>query len=275
MLHALIRNKLKDSINFSDLQAFKASEDSLTSSIFGTMQYLHDELVWDLIRRSCSSKVGLTEKSGSLNKIEFWPKWNSKDTKNSNYVEPDIFIQFDNFHLIIEAKKNDNHKQNAQHLDQWKNEIKSYLNEQIEYDSGELKNLHFIAFGGNENLINTFVESEGNNYMVHKASWQTLLNESVKLRLSLESNTNSTTGHKQLIRILKDVENAFNTHGFFCIDWFESDKILRNIFIENSTIYILNKWTTNQKQFFSKIFDLKFDISLPAQSINTLSRWML
>ena len=63
MLQALLHKKLKDSF---ENPHFKPSEDSLTSSVMGLMQYLPDDIFWDLLRssvaglRTCRNRLGLS-----------------------------------------------------------------------------------------------------------------------------------------------------------------------------------------------------------------------
>jgi LPXTG-motif cell wall-anchored protein len=45
--------------------------------------------------------------SGRLLSFDFWPHWDKTGTDNTNYVEPDLFIKFDEFDVIIEAKVKD------------------------------------------------------------------------------------------------------------------------------------------------------------------------
>jgi hypothetical protein len=273
MLHALIHNKLKDSISSSDIRAFKASEDSLTSSIFGVMQYLPEELLWDLLRRACNLRTGLPINTGKLTEIKFWPKWTAQDEKitNSNYVEPDLFMRFENFDLIVEAKKNDDSNQNAQSIYQWKKEIRSYRSE---FGEDKKDKLYFIALGGNETLSNTFVEVDSIRYDIYKASWQSLLNEIVKMRFSFESFPYQIPRKNQIIRLLIDLENAFNSHGHLCIEWFESSEQF-NMNIDKKSISIFANWITNQIEFLSEIEVSKSNKSINLESINIFSLWKI
>jgi hypothetical protein len=94
-------------------------EDTLTSSVFDNLLLLPDNLFWNVIKKSCYQNK-LPDSINSVESYEFWPHWDPENTNKTNYVEPDMFIRFDNFDLIIEAKRWDN---NQQYITQWKNEF--------------------------------------------------------------------------------------------------------------------------------------------------------
>ena len=95
------------------------SEDLKTSSILGSLLLLPDDLLWELLVKSC---CGGTEKlpdvAGVLDSFEFWPRWNADNTTNLKYVEPDLFLRFSNFDVIVEVKQFDG---NGQYYEQWEN----------------------------------------------------------------------------------------------------------------------------------------------------------
>ena len=107
MLQALLKNKLKEAFRDS---YFEPSEDSKTSSVFGLLQYLPAQTMWNLLRQSCGNNSSLIEKSGGLQNIQFWERWLAEgdEISNSSFVEPDVFCEFDEFNLIVEAKKDGN-----------------------------------------------------------------------------------------------------------------------------------------------------------------------
>lgn len=77
-------------------------EDTKVASTLGVLKNLPAELFWQILRKSCKSKIKLPSKSGEILNIDFWPGgW-----KFVNRVEPDVYIEFENFDLIIEAKIN-------------------------------------------------------------------------------------------------------------------------------------------------------------------------
>ncbi|MBP7984418.1 MAG: hypothetical protein KAZ28_02120 [Bacteroidaceae bacterium] len=196
MIHAI--NKGKTSIELK--------EDTKTSMILGSLLHLPTTIFWQILRRACKDEQILPRICGKINSIEFWPEWsiqgeyNNKIT-NSNRVEPDVFISFEDFDLIIEVKLYDG---NGQYEEQWCNEINSYHNEY-----GENKKLYFIALGGNENL--NF--GRNSNIEIIKCSW-------VNLMIEVETCKNEIVEHKynlgiedSLLRILQDLIDIFNYFG--------------------------------------------------------------
>lgn len=157
MLQALLNNKLKDS--FKD-PYFRPSEDTLTSSVIGLMQYLPNEVIWKLLSQACGMKSNLTLNLGNIISFHFWARWNALGTSNSNFVEPDVWIETDKYDIIIEAKKHDCSV--LQYKDQWKKELKALCNERLEDTN---KKILFIALGGNESLYNDTVEVNCQSYI--------------------------------------------------------------------------------------------------------------
>ncbi|MFI5140284.1 MAG: hypothetical protein ACHQIM_20865, partial [Sphingobacteriales bacterium] len=127
MLQAINSNKAGRNISSTEVhwrEIFKSSEDSLTSTIFGLLFYLPSELCWKIIRESCYEF--LIPFPSKVTVKEYWPSWNSVNTNNTNYIEPDLFIRTPEFDLIIEAKRYD---YGQQYRAQWEGEIRAYFNE--------------------------------------------------------------------------------------------------------------------------------------------------
>ena len=206
MLHELFNNKLKEAFRNA---SFEPSEDSLSSSVFGLLQYLPAQTMWDLLRQSCGNSSLLPVESGELQNIDFWPDWSAegKDITNKDRVQPDIFCEFDNFYLIVEAKRNGN--QSKQCKRQWKNEINAFLNEFYDRD----KTLIFIAIGGNETFKSQIIPIRGGEQDVFSASWQNLLN-------AIDKRKKECSNHEQ--RILSDIIQVSERHGISCMEWLET-----------------------------------------------------
>ena len=124
----------------------KPSENSLTAAVFSHLLHLPSELCWQLLRGACFS-ASLPTAAGELQSADFRPKWDPTGTANSSYVEPDLFLRFADFDLIVEAKRWDQSKQSPQ---QWKNEVRAYWNEHLgdEASSTAGPTLRLIALGG-------------------------------------------------------------------------------------------------------------------------------
>ena len=253
MLQALLKHKLKEAFRDS---YFEPSEDSKTSSVFGLLQYLPTQTMWNLLRQSCGNNSSLIEKSGELQNIQFWTRWSAEgdEISNSNYVEPDIFCEFDNFNLIIEAKKDD---YSGQYEQQWKNEINAYLNEYPDND----KQLIFIAFGGNKTLKTRKLLVNKQEYIIFSASWQNLLN-------AIDRYKKESSGVEK--RLLSDIILAFEKHNFFCLEWLETLSNKKHI-LQAST-KIIDFWKFSSIDFLNSFYENN-NISINSNSKNTFALW--
>lgn len=204
MLQALLKHKLKDS--FAD-PSFKPSEDTLTSSVVGLLQFLPDELFWFFLKKSCGQNSELPERIGNIKGVYFWDRWNAEGTRNSIYVEPDVWIDAENCCVIIEAKKQDGY---GQYMNQWENEIRAFVNESGTKD----KQIIFIALGGNESMKDYVCKVGRKDYVIHTASWFNLLHE-----VSLYLKSVEPEKLRQEKRILSNVVDAFLKHGYVDVEW--------------------------------------------------------
>lgn len=187
-------------------------EDPKTSSVFETMLMLPDELFWGVLRAACFDNHNLPLVSGHIDDYEFWPHWDPTGTTNTNLVEPDVFIRFQMFDVIIEAKYNDH---SGQYSQQWVNEIIAYQNEY-----GSEKPLYFIAVGGNAEKASESVPLL-KNVIANKCTWLSLLIQATKLRTDYETLPMKTNIQSSTLRLLNLIELAFNIHGVYNIRWFD------------------------------------------------------
>jgi len=197
-------------------------EDSLTAVVFDTLKYLPTEMFWAILRRSLYyQKLPLA--SGELLSISFWDKWKAKDTTNSKFVEPDIFLRFNEFDVIIEAKR---HEENQQSGGQMENEIKAYYNE---YSNDE-KALYFIQLGGlyhrNDELD---FEYKGKKVVICKTNWTKLLEQIVAENNKIKNS--ELTILSSYSRILEDSINGFALHQYYKKRW------LKNLTIKSPIQY--------------------------------------
>lgn len=226
MLQALLHSKLKDS--FHDPH-FSPSEDTLTSSVFGLLQYLPDKVFWDVLRNSCGDGMKkLPNDVGEIKSVEFWPKLFNVDgvEANSRYVEPDVLLTTDKYHIIIEAKKNDG---GGQYEQQWRKEIQALLVDPRQKN----QKIILIAMGGNNEYSYKSLSFKYNNSEVvvdvYKSSWNTLLDEIVKKK-------------GRYGRIAFDIEAAMNKHGYFQTFWLASlSEGMKPI--NEHTLNLFEKWT--------------------------------
>lgn len=185
----------------------KFNEDFKTYATIGQLRYLPADLFWNLLRASSVSPELLPATAGKLETFEMWPSWDPTDTGNMQRVEPDAFIRFSWFDLIIEAKKSDSGGQDS---NQWDRETIAYHNE-YKHD----KKMILLALGGNCNL-DCNIDDEHKH--VCKATWMKLLHavhDCCKQRLSLSYKAEST---EQEIRILEAVEEAFAQYNEYVVD---------------------------------------------------------
>jgi len=195
---------------------------------------LPDELFWKILRRACFNNDNLPLVAGKIESYEFWPHWDPTKTTNTNLVEPDLFIRFQLFDVIIEAKYSDG---GGQYLQQWKNEIQAYNNEY----SDENKLVYFIAVGGNADKQTESVKL-AKDVTVNKCTWLSILIQVVKYREELCGLSFRTDENSSLLRILELIELGFNIHGVYNIHWFNE--------LERATSFISPESISTLKTFF-------------------------
>lgn len=189
MIQAFDNNKISSEIRGQ----LWNSEDAKTSSIIGTLSLLPAKQFWTIIRRACYNSNGLPESVTEMQHIEFWPQWKLNDR-----VEPDVFVQFKEFDLIIELKRNDS---NQQDMNQWKREIDAYLRCEDSH-----KDYYLIAISG---------RTEKQHPHVFQCSWSNLLK-------SVETECENIQGHCHVARILKTAITAFHIHHEYSFSFLET-----------------------------------------------------
>lgn len=146
--------------------------------------------------------------------MEPWPNWNPEKTENSNRVVPDVFLRFDNFDVIIEAKRWDSRQQNPH---QWKKEFTAYLNE---YGSENVSAI-MIAIGGVWETADEEVVVSNIRCPVYMCKWERILSECQRMEKELHRrkyNSSQSLAHR---RILLDVIDLFSWHGYQTGVWYE------------------------------------------------------
>lgn len=189
-------------------------EDTRTSAIIGTLLHLPDDLLWNILRSSCSFSENLPEYLGNLLSYDFWPNWDPTGTENVNKVEPDVFMRFENADVIIEAKQNDSA---LQYPEQWTRELRAYCNQ---YGTESTK-VVFIALGGNAMEIkpNT-ISIDTNAFTIHKCSWFNLMQRIHSERDKQNSQTRRTLDDAILFFDLIGVKNyRFLSMRPWMADW--------------------------------------------------------
>jgi hypothetical protein len=265
VLQAILNRKLGRSIDSQEVHwsaLFKASEDSLTSTVFGTLLYLPTDLFWHTLKNACYGDH-LADIDENIISIEFWPHWSGKDTTNVNYVEPDVFIRTKEVDVIIEAKRYDDGQQLK---GQWENELNSYL---TEYGS-ENRKVILIALGGlHSSLMEPITSKSGAKCDVVKCHWLGILHQIKFLRK--ERTRQASIGHDSVVSVCNDLVSAFAIHGYFTGDWFETGGFERNLHISEKSIDAFNLLGTNFKFMYQPKGLAPLQIS--NNSITQLALW--
>lgn len=205
MIHSY--SKIKTDRNYN--------EDFKTYATLGVLQYLPANFFWRLLHDAVIDNEALPEEAGEITQIDFWPKWykiqNIKVASNSTYIEPDVFIRFENFDCIIEVKKTDSL---GQHSDQWESQTQAYKNE---YSEG--RRMIYIALGGNPKLD---AASQAKFIHVYKSTWQRLLREIDKALTERNRMTYKTESDNQYIRILQAAVDAFARYNEYVVEFLHS-----------------------------------------------------
>ncbi len=199
-------------------------EDPKTSSIFENLMLLPDNVFWSILKASCFFNNKMLSNSGRLLFYNFWPHWDN----NSSYVEPDLFIRFEEFDVIIEAKYGD---YGGQYLKQWNQELTAYDNE---YGKEE-KPVIFIAVDGNMSMNVEEITIRGKKFHIFKCNWLSLLIATNKYKGELKKISVPDMNISATLRLLDNIILAFNINGVYNIDWFNSMATEKNIINPSST----------------------------------------
>ncbi|MFC0016694.1 hypothetical protein [Roseibacillus persicicus] len=189
-------------------------EDTLTASVFGSLLHLPVEVFWQVLKASSSSPPGhpLPNLCGDPLTIEPWPKWSPDGTPNGRFVEPDLFIRFQSFDLIIEAKRWDGEMQNPA---QWRAQVTAYGN-----DYGpDNQDVHYLAVGG-LGFSSPQALPDWPEVSFHFLRWASLLQQCQKILSAMEQEECPSSQSRATQRILDDVVDSLNLHGFASVLWF-------------------------------------------------------
>lgn len=206
-------------------------EDSLTAAVFSHLLHLPVAIFWQILRDACYG-TGLPAGVGEPKIIALWPKWDPQGTRNSSYVEPDLFLRFDDFDLIIEAKRWD---EGMQSRNQWEDQLIAYANEYGE----EKRTIRIIALGGlrserSEELVHEWRSSSAGEQThrfvcpVLMCRWRGLLREAQRTRRKLARPNDRSPQICAHARILDDVIHMFGCHGYSTGKWFTDFRFDQN-----------------------------------------------
>ncbi|WP_353140437.1 hypothetical protein [Pseudopedobacter sp.] len=222
--------------------SFRVCEDSLTAASFDLLKYLPSELFWKILKNSLYHDK-LPFVSGEMIEMKYWEKWNPEGTQNERFVEPDLFVRFYEFDLIIEAKRYDRKQQSEAQL---LKEIQGYYNEFADDE----KPLYFIQVGGLHNLDDPDdVIINDRKVKVCKTDWTKLLSQITSEKSKIDSIDYSQTNSYK--RIFDDLVTVFAMHGFFRKLWIQD---LRNPHLKKSKPLTLFSYVkSNQKKQVDQI----------------------
>ena len=188
----------------------KRSEDALTSSTIGLLQYLPDETFWQILYEASEHTLPEFSDAGAIENISFWEEMSAKGTTNQRSVEPDVWLELERIHLIIEAKR---HEEGGQYEGQWLNEIQALLNTRAEDDE---RPIWLLAVGGNYQTSKQSLTLGDNKYPIIKIRWQRLLEEVKKC-------TDEFSPYSSVEkRICNDIIKAFELFEYLSLKWLDS-----------------------------------------------------
>lgn len=214
-------------------------EDPKTSSVFENLMLLPDNVFWHIPKSSCFYNERMLTNSGRLLSYGFWAHWAHRDntgTGNNTYVEPDLFIRFEEFDVIIEAKYGD---YGGQYIKQWTQELTAYDNEY----GKEKKPVIFIAVGGNMSMDIEEIKVRSRKHLIFKCNWLSLLIATNKYRSELKRISVPDMNTSATLRLLDNIILAFNINGVYNIDRFNTMATEKNI-INSFSIDNLKKYFT-------------------------------
>lgn len=188
----------------------KRSEDALTSSTIGLLQYLPDETFWEILYEASEHTLPEFSDAGAIENISFWEEMSAKGTTNQSSVEPDVWLELERMHLIIEAKR---YEEEGQYEGQWLNEIQALLNTLAEDDE---RPIWLLALGGNYQTSKQSLTLGDKTYRIIKIRWQTLLEEVKKCTYEFSPYSSVEK------RICNDIIKAFELFEYFSLKWLDS-----------------------------------------------------
>jgi hypothetical protein len=240
----------------------EVKEDKITSSVFDSLLHLPDEMLWRIIKNSCYDNSNLPTNAGALLDHEFWPHWDKKNTENERYVEPDLFLCFENIDIIIEAKREDT-KQGKR---QWKNELIAYKNKPYHDKEAVLLAIDGIE---SENREKINIKKDEIIY-VYKTRWTKIYSTIKKCLDEMDKTKNDN-----IIRILSFLEKIMIYYNFMEKTWFNEllEKKITFINIMNSITILRSNIFTFQYENNWFIDMLKKNITINSKSIVYIKSW--
>ncbi len=206
LLNAILHGKRRGYFEDSETGVIQCngSEDLLTASVFERLSYLSDNTL-ECFYRSVLSLSGIQITDNSLSHMEkcaFWPSWYIGQRR----IEPDCFCCFDDFDIIIEAKRWDNLQQ--QYFEQWNDELTAYGNLPT-----AKRRVIFFAVGGLDQVFLKNLESIRAKFCMLSSKMEVILVAQSwgGIWKVLKQAYSVCAPNEQ--RILTDIYNAIKFHG--------------------------------------------------------------
>lgn len=233
MLQTLLHHKLTS----EESEAISSNkEDSCTSSVFGLLQYLPDELFLSILKESCGNLASFPDDIGRIQEVLFWKKFYSAHLPRvqQKYVEPDVIIETENYSIIIEAKKYDGIRQ--QDFGQWEREI--LVVEDYHKRKKITKGIIFIAVGGADHskARNCKLTNFLKKHQLYITSWISLSDAIHKAIVKISDQ--EELNHQ--LRLLKDADKALKHFGHFKTIWLNTIAPYRINTINTSSLFFWN-----------------------------------
>ena len=249
MFKAVKSGKIRFGEGLEQLQCaniFKLNEDFLTAAVFSRLLYLPSDVISALL---LPPELDLT--LGEVKESNFWPSWTVRSRNAvATRVEPDVYIQFENVDLIVEAKINDDPCQTPE---QWAQEWAAW--HQGEY-SNRKKQVYLLAIGGlgatnaNPGALATEIGAAANSLLqinfvgVPAMQWVGLSWQEVYYRLSSEVLPNS-----QIARDLAEILRYFGLRRYqFLNDLSGLRRRLMINSISGGSLDVMGRWHATRRE---------------------------
>lgn len=214
----------------------QACEDSLASTVFDGLKYLPIEMFWRILKGALYQDK-LPYASGEMESISFWEHWDPTSTRNKKHIEPDVFIHFHSFDIIIEAKR---YNEKQQKKEQLEDQVIAYTNE----FGNDKKTLYFIQLGGLHNKENEIDFSKNEKHaIICKTDWTNILEQIVLVNNQIKGVTLTT--NTAYSRILEDIIKGLELHQYYKKLWLKDFKISQAI--QNYSLSHLFKYAKKYK----------------------------
>ncbi|MES1936767.1 hypothetical protein C27AD_10476 [Salinisphaera hydrothermalis C27AD] len=175
---------------------YRDLEDHLTAAVFARLSYLPTDVFWLVLSRALDDMPTLFNQQPRLERITFWPRYSDGE---DSYIEPDVLLEFDDFDVIVEAKRYDNTE--PQTRQQVQAEIDSYRREHAKE-----KRVYCMLVSGNAE--DDVYQVEGIAGLV-QTTWLELRHAARYAR----HQASEPLDHKHWLRVLEDIEQALGLHG--------------------------------------------------------------